>query len=77
MVLDKVPLSWKGSKIAFRNINFSDFCRRTKLAKNGFFLMLYLTPSNKGGSNLKLYYERSLSEFHENGKKKLPSTIND
>ena len=39
--------------------------------------MLYLTPSNKGGSNLKLYYERSLSEFLENGKKKLPSATND
>ena len=39
--------------------------------------MNFFTPSNKGGSNLKLYYERYLSEFHENGKKKLPSTIND
>ena len=31
--------------------------------------MPYLTPSNKVGPNLKLYYERSLSEFLENGKK--------
>ena len=39
--------------------------------------MPYLTPSNKVGPNLKLYYERSLSEFLENGKKKLPSATND
>ena len=39
--------------------------------------MPYLTPSNKVGPNLKLYYERSLSEFLENGKKKLPSAKND
>ena len=78
MVLDQVQLIWKWSQIVFEKKKKNpDFCRQTKLAKNKVFLMLFLNPSNKVGPNLKLHYERSLSQFHENGKQKLPSTTND
>ena len=37
--------------------------------------MQFVTPSKKVGPNLKLYYERFLSEFNENGKSCLAKKI--
>ena len=78
MVLNYVQLIWKWSQIVFKKTNnFPDFCRQTKLAKNEFFIILFFTPSSKVGPNLKLYFERSLSQSHENRNQKLPCTTND
>ena len=55
-------------------IRFGQKCQKS--AKIVFF-NAFLTPSKKVGPNLKPYSERFLFEFYENGKQKLPTTIND
>ena len=74
MVSDWVKIIWKWSQIALKKNNFNQFW---SVGKNRFFKMHFFTPSKKVGLNLKSYSERFLTEFYENGKQKLPSTIND
>ena len=45
--------------------------------KQFFYINAFFTTSTNVGPNLKPYSEKFLSEFYENCKQKLPSTIND
>ena len=63
-------------RIALKNKIFLIFANEQNSLRI-IFSLLFFTPSKKVWPNLKLYYERSLSEFYENGKQKLPSTTND
>ena len=50
--------------------------KSVKICKNC-FLNAFFTLSKNVGPNMKPYSERVLSEVYENGKQKLPTTIND
>ena len=63
-------------RIALKNTIFLIFADEQNSLRI-IFLLLFFTPSKKVWPNLKLYYQRSLSDFYENGKQKFPSTTND
>ena len=51
--------------------------KSVKIGKNCFFKINFFTSSKNVRPNMKPYSERFLSEFYENGLKKLPTPTND